>query len=174
MYKRDKAEAIIAKFGLQPLPGEGGLFVRIYQSAQMIPRSALGPEYDGDRYAATAIYYMLRPGEASKFHRLHSDEIWHSYQGDPVDLFIISSSGQLSQFVLGSDIEAGQVPCAVIEAGNWFGGRISAEASRQSHGYALMGCTVAPGFEYQDFELARADVLVHEFPQYRELIESLT
>lgn len=165
-----KADILIEKLGLQPLPDEGGMFVRTYESDTRIPRAVLGGDYDGDRLYSTLIYYLLRPGEYSALHRLRSDEVWHFYQGDPVSLFVIDPQGRLTEHTLGTDIEHGAVAHVPIRRGCWFGGRLKGQGSA---GYALMGCTVAPGFEYVDFELGTRAALTEQFPQHRALIAEL-
>jgi predicted cupin superfamily sugar epimerase len=118
------------------------------------------------------MYYLLRRGDIAPLHRLRSDEMWHFYQGDPLELYVIEPTGAAQVYTLGADIEAGQTHQVVVEAGCWFGARLKPGAETQ--GYALVGCTVSPGFDYSDFELASAAQLTREYPQHRAFIAALT
>ncbi|GHV56067.1 hypothetical protein FACS1894216_19590 [Synergistales bacterium] len=152
---------------MSPHP-EGGYFAQSYVSDGEIPASALNGSYRSGRRYSTAIYYLLREGEKSHFHRLCSDEVWHFYKGGPLKLVMIDASGAASEVVLGCDIESGQRPQFAVRAGTWFGA-----APMAGSGCSLVGCTAAPGFEYEDFELATAEGLRALFPNkgLDELIE---
>lgn len=158
----------IGKLGLVKHP-EGGYFVRTYQSGELIDGSHLPIRYGGHRTFSTAIYYLLPGNQVSRFHRIRSDEIWHFYTGSPLILYIISKQGEVLEVKLGRNPDRGESFQAIVEAGQWFGASV---ADRQS--YSLVGCTVAPGFEYQDFELGERDGLIRDYPQHRGLIERLT
>ena len=158
----------IDKLDLQRHP-EGGYFRETFRSDRCIRRDALSSEYDGDRSAQTAIYYLLSGDDRSKFHRLHSDEIWHFYAGSAITLYIILRDGKLQKIKLGSDPGNSEFPQAAINRGVWFGAKVDRRDS-----YALLGCTVAPGFEFNDFELASRDLLIKEYPEHRKIIEDLT
>lgn len=134
-----------------------------------LEEAALPSEFGGSRSLATAIYFLLKGTDFSAFHRLRSDEMWHFYAGGPLVVHVIGEDGQHSEILLGSDAESGQVFQAVVEAGCWFGSRV-----RDPGAFALMGCTVSPGFDFADFELAKRDELVRLYPQHRQLIEGLT
>jgi predicted cupin superfamily sugar epimerase len=147
---------------------EGGWYSEVYRSALTIPREALQPDFEGDRSASTHIYFLLEQNNFSAFHRIRSDEIWHFYNGDPLTIYEIDQHGGLTVHLLGQNPAAGQSLCCVIKAGNWF-------ASKVANGgmYGLAGCTVAPGFDFTDFELAEKESLSKLFPEHKELIHSL-
>lgn len=150
--------AIIRHFGMRPHP-EGGHYVRVYRSNGVIPQPALGNAFNGERPYSTAILYLLRQGEISRLHRLRQDEIWHFYLGGPLRLPVISPCGELSEVYLGRDILAGQHLQYAIPGGHWF-----AAAPVPGNAYTLVGCTVSPGFDFDDFELAEEERLKHAFP----------
>jgi uncharacterized protein len=157
----------IKKLKLEPHP-EGGYFRQTYRSDLLIEREAL-PGFPASRAASTAIYFLLEGKNCSAFHRLRSDEMWHFYAGSPLLLHVIEASGKYSTIMLGSDPDAGQTLQAVVPAGCWFASHV---ADRKS--WALVGCTVAPGFEFDDFEMGKRKKLASEFPQHREIIGRLT
>lgn len=157
----------IQMLGLQPHP-EGGHYRETYRSSQRLMGCCLH-EHTGPRVAATAIYYLLKGGEFSASHRLRSDEMWHFYTGSPLRIYVIYETGDLQQIVLGSTPEKGETFQAVIPAGCWFGAVVD-----DPEGYALVGCTVAPGFEFEDFELGDRQRLIELYPQHRHIIEMLT
>lgn len=135
--------------------------------------------FGGTRAASTAICFLLEGENFSAFHRLRSDEMWHFYVGSPVAVHVIDPAGEYSSILLGSDAEAGQVFQAVVRAGCWFGSMIAENSSESRRGarhtsYALVGCTVAPGFEFEDFELARRAELEAKYPEHRGIIRRLT
>jgi predicted cupin superfamily sugar epimerase len=135
----------------------------------ILAKGSLPAEFTGARAASTAIYFLLRGEVFSAFHRLRSDEVWHFYVGATLVVHVIDGGGRYSEILLGSDAEAGEVLQAVVKAGCWFGSRV-----RDGKGFALVGCTVAPGFEFEDFEMGKRSGLVREYPQHRALIEGLT
>lgn len=148
---------------------EGGAFKEVYRSAMVLPQEKLTKEHLGDRNASTGIYFLLEYGEFSAFHRIASDELWHFYDGDTLTVYEIKASGALIKHLLGKDIDAGEQPQIVIEAGSWFGSRVEVEG-----GYTLCGCTVAPGFDFADFELADREKLSEAYPMYKDLIKNMT
>jgi predicted cupin superfamily sugar epimerase len=158
----------IDRLQLIPHP-EGGYYRQTYRAELTLEEAALPPEFGGSRSLATAIYFLLKGTDFSAFHRLRSDEMWHFYAGGPLVVHVIGEDGQHSEILLGSDAESGQVFQAVVEAGCWFGSRV-----RDPGAFALVGCTVSPGFDFADFELAKRDELVRLYPQHRQLIEGLT
>ena len=163
------ADEIRKRLKLQPHPAEGGYFVETYRSKHQLAQPALPAGYAGDRSVSTAIYYMLTPESFSAMHRLRGDEIFHFYLGDPVELLQLSADGVCEVITLGRDIAAGMRLQHVVPAGAWQGSRLA-----QGGKYALMGTTVAPGFDFQDFEVGHRDSLVAEYPQYAGLIRALT
>ncbi len=148
---------------------EGGAFKEVYRSALMLPQSVLTSAHNGPRAASTSIYFLLEYGEFSAFHRIASDELWHFYDGGSLAIYEIDKSGTLIRHLLGRDIEAGAHLQVLIKAGSWFASRVENE-----DGYALCGCTVAPGFDFADFELAGRQQLAALYPQHAALIVSLT
>lgn len=158
----------INQLGLQSHP-EGGWYQEVYRADESINQSALPARFTGARAFSTAIYYLLGPGDFSALHRIRQDEVWHFYDGSPLAIKMIRPSGQAETLLLGRDPKAGALPMAVVPAGSWFGARVT-----DSEGYTLAGCTVAPGFDFDDFEMPSRDELLAKFPQHRELIESLT
>lgn len=157
----------IEKLGLQPHP-EGGFFRQTYKSELMIAGEVL-PGFTGARAASTAIYFLLEGDNFSAFHRLQSDEVWHFYAGSALTVHVISSGGEYSTILLGNDTESGQVFQSIVRAGCWFASHVW-----DWKGWALVGCTVAPGFEFEDFEMGSRERLVREYPQHAHLITRLS
>jgi uncharacterized protein len=180
----------IEKLGLQPHP-EGGYFRQTYKSELIVESHASDNSNSArslpvilkagetslerpagvfnSRAASTAIYFLLEGENFSAFHRLRSDEMWHFYAGVPLVVYVIDAAGEYSSILLGDNPERGEVFQAVVKAGCWFASEVQDRKS-----LSLVGCTVAPGFEFQDFELAKREELVRESPRFRELIERLT
>ena len=175
------AQYWIHKLQLSPHP-EGGYYRQTYRSDLTIARAGLPPAFPGDRQASTAIYFLLEGKNFSAFHRLRSDEVWHFYAGAPLVVHVISPSGDYSIISLGADPDAGQVLQAVVPAGCWFASHVveNAHPPAKSAGrvgqpsWSLVGCTVSPGFEFEDFELAEREQLANKFPCQRQIIERLT
>ena len=162
-------EKIIGFFGMKPLPGEGGYFIETYRAKEKIAQAALPDKYSGARNFGTAILYLLTPDTCSKLHRLVSDEVFHFYLGDPVRMLQLHPDGSSEVIDLGSDIMNGQRVQVTVPAGSW------QEAFLSEGGkFALMGTTTAPGFEFDDFEVAEQEKLLARYPQHRELILRLT
>lgn len=158
---------LISHYNLQPHP-EGGWYAQSYRSSEIIPAAALPDRFGGDRVFSTAIYFLLEQGNFSAFHRIKSDECWHFYQGDPLEVFIIGLEGQLTIITLGQDSSRGQLFQYVVPANCWFASRPAKESE-----FCFVGCTVAPGFDFADFELANQTNLCSEYPEYSELILEL-
>ncbi|MBC7922662.1 MAG: cupin domain-containing protein [Ferruginibacter sp.] len=155
---------------------EGGYYREVYRADETVGPEALPARYGSARTSGTSIYFLLRAGEPSRFHRLQSDEIWHYYAGDPVVVHLLDR-GEYRQKTLGPDYASGQAFVHVIPRHSWFGATVATAAAATllvPNGFVLLGCTVAPGFEYQDFELARREDLLAQFPQYAPLIHQLT
>jgi predicted cupin superfamily sugar epimerase len=149
---------------------EGGAFAETYRGSLKISRQNLPGNFKGERNICTGIYYLLQKNQFSAFHRLCSDELWHFYTGDPLTIYEIDVlTGKLMVHTLGSDFDARQTFQAVIKAGNWFASRICGEGT-----YALVGCTVAPGFDFAEFEVAERKKLTEQYPLHKDLIASLT
>ncbi len=160
------ADDWIARLNLQRHP-EGGWYREVYRSPEIIAAGALPPRFAAAHPFSTSIYFLLRSGEFSALHRLHSDEGWHFYRGSPLAVHSIAPDGSLSTVTLS---EQGPFQ-AMVPAGRWFGATID---STSADAFALVGCTVAPGFMFEDFELGNRAELVARFPQHRALIERLT
>lgn len=170
---RVNADEWIRKLGLEEHP-EGGFYRVTYTARMTLAAAALPEGFAGARPASTAIYFLLSnqrvgSGGFSAFHRLRSDEMWHFYAGSPLVVHVIAPDGAYTKLLLGPEAEAGQEFQAVVNAGCWF-----ASAPLRADSFALVGCTVAPGFDFADFELARKAELSKEFPQHAELIVDYT
>jgi predicted cupin superfamily sugar epimerase len=158
----------VARLGLVPHP-EGGYYREVYRSDELIPPAGLPDRFPGPRPLATSIYYLLPGKEISAFHRLRSDEIWNFYHGSPLVIAVIRSRLEMTEIRLGADVAAGEVLQAVVPAGRWFGAFVLEPAS-----FSVVGCTLAPGFDFADFELGRRDELLDLFPRHRSTILKLT
>ena len=158
---------LITHFHLHPHP-EGGWYAQSYRSTESIPAAALPERFSGDRLFSTAIYFLLEQGNFSAFHRIKSDECWHFYSGDPLEIFILHTDGSLQVVTLGSSIEKGHHFQFVVPANCWFASRPAAESR-----YCFVGCTVAPGFDFADFEMAKVTELSQEYPSHLAIIETL-
>ena len=148
---------------------EGGSFRETYRSSLNVSPEAIGLEFDGPRSISTSIYFLLEQGQFSAFHKIKSDETWHFYDGDALDIFEIEKDGLLVIHKLGREPGKGQSFQLVIKAGNWFGARVAGNGS-----FSLAGCTVAPGFDFSDFQLANRADLLRLYPQHESIIEELT
>ena len=162
------AQYWIEKYQMQVHP-EGGYFAETYRSGEIITHDALPKRFHGDRNFSTGIYFLLESHHCSAFHRIQSDEMWHFYYGAPLNVFYIDNQGFIQTIKLGNNPENGEVFQAVVPAGVWFGSKPA-----QPDTYALVGCTVAPGFDFTDFELAERSQLLTQFPQHAEIIHLLT
>ena len=148
---------------------EGGAFREAYRSELVLSRNSLPLFFQGDRNAATHIYFLLQKGQFSAFHRIAADECWHFYAGDPLLVYEITHKGLMVTHRLGADPEKGETFFSVVNAGSWFASALAGEGE-----YALVGCTVAPGFDFDDFELADRETLVAQYPEHAALIRRLT
>jgi uncharacterized protein len=157
------ADQIKKLLNLQPHPIEGGFYRRTYTStsALELPR--------GIRPAGTAVYYLLEPGTFSEMHVLNSDEMFHFYLGDPVEMLQLYPDGRSALFILGPDLQAGQHVQLVVPAGVWQGTRLIGKGK-----VALLGCTVTPGFDFADYRSASYDELVEKWPEEAARIRALT
>jgi predicted cupin superfamily sugar epimerase len=159
------AEEIIQLLDLKPLPSEGGYYRETFRSTLQV--RAGSPPYT--RLASTAIYYLVTPDDFSALHRVKHDEVFHFYAGDPVEMVQFESKSECKIFTLGKDLLKGQKPQIVVPALTWQGCRLIEEGR-----WALLGCTVAPGFQFEDFELGSRELLTQEFPKLREIIQKYT
>lgn len=158
----------IRKLDLKPHP-EGGYYRQTYLADLVLPEGCLPPDFTGPRPASTAIYFLLDGENFSAFHRLRSDELWHFYVGEALLVHVITAEGGYFKIQLGNDPEAGDVLQGVVKAGCWFASEL-----KERKAFALVGCTVAPGFDFEDFELAKREGLARSYPQHRELIDNFT
>ena len=162
----DKAIYYIKKLQLGKHP-EGGYFKEIYRADEMFSIDA--PKKNFKRNVSTSIYFLLAGTQVSKFHRLQSDELWHFYDGTAIKVYIIDAKGELTETVLGRKTENGEVFQTVIKKNTWFASEVLNKKS-----FALIGCTVSPGFDFSDFELADRKSLTQEFPKQEDLILKFT
>jgi uncharacterized protein len=164
------AEALKALLGLEPHPREGGWFRQTWKAEETIPREALpAGRYTGARPAGTAIYYLLEPNNFSEMHKLASDEVFHFYLGDAVEMLQLWPDGSGKRVVLGRDVARGELLQTVVPQGVWQGSRLVAGGT-----LALLGCTVSPGFDYADYASGTREELVPGWSAWRELIDGLT
>jgi hypothetical protein len=162
------AEEVIKILGLEPHP-EGGYYRESYRSDEIIRGGALSTRYTGDRRFGTAIYYLLTRESFSVIHRIKTDEVYHFYLGDPVELVQLLPDGSGRVILLGNDIRSGAHAQALVSRGIWHGARL-VEGGK----YALLGTTVCPGFEFTDFEIGDRDDLIRSHPSFRDAIITLT
>jgi hypothetical protein len=148
---------------------EGGWYRETYRSDESIPREALPPRFSGARVFSTAIYFLLQDNEFSALHRIKQDEVWHFHDGGTLIISVIDESGESTARRLGRDFKNGDSPQLVVRGGCWFGAALA-----EPSGFALMSCTVAPGFDFADFEMPSRHDLLKMFPQHCDLIERLT
>lgn len=151
---------------LKPHP-EGGYYAETYRSKGNIPADAL-EAFNGERSYSTAIYYLLEQGDFSAFHRIKSDECWHYYAGDTLNIHVLHSDENYECIQLGSAVDKGETFQFVVPTNTWF----AAECAGQSS-FVLTGCTVAPGFDFADFEMADKYQLAKEFPGHHDIISRL-
>jgi predicted cupin superfamily sugar epimerase len=165
------ARDLIEYLGLKPLSFEGGYYRETWRADEAVPPSGLPPRYSAARALGTAIYYLLtdEPGQFSALHRVASDEVFHFYLGDPVEMLLLSPAGNAREIMLGPKILDGQLVQYVVRRGVWQGARLASGGR-----FALLGATVAPGFDFQDFELGKRDELVRQYPEHAQLIRALT
>jgi len=171
------AEDVKRLLGLQPHPREGGWFVRTYESEELVSAEVFEDgRYDGPRRTGTAIYYLLEPETFSEMHVLASDEIFHHYAGDAVEMLQLFADGSSRRVVIGKDLSAGERPQVLVPRGVWQGSRLlpSALDREAACGWALLGCTVSPGFEYADYRSAPRAELTAKWPGEAEMITALT
>jgi uncharacterized protein len=163
-----KWDGIIQKLKLLPHP-EGGFYRETYRSDGGMDEKCLDNRYKGRRNYATCIYFLLTSDHFSAFHRIVQDEIWHFYDGSPVHLHMIDCDGTYSGTIIGRDIGKGEIPQIIVPGGTWFAAMVV-----RPDDFALVGCTVSPGFDFADIELASRESLLKQFPQHSNIITDLT
>ena len=162
------ADYWVDRLNLEKHP-EGGFFKEIYRADETIAQEALPERFSGDRAFSTSIYYLLNKVDISMFHRIKQDEIWHFYEGTPLTIHCISPDGVYSASVLGRDIECGEAFQVVVKSGCYF-----AAETNNKDSFSLVGCTVAPGFDFADFEMPSRIDLINAFPEHEKIIDSFT
>ena len=148
---------------------EGGYFKETYRSTEVISKRALPARFNGDRVFSTCIYFLLNKKQFSAFHVIQQDEVWHFYEGSSLTVHIIDQTGEYTAEKLGRDIENGESFQAFVQAGCWFAATV-----KNTESYSLVGCTVAPGFDFADFKMADRNNLVALYPEHRDIIEKYT
>jgi predicted cupin superfamily sugar epimerase len=161
------AGQFVQQYNLQAHP-EGGWYKETYRSSENIPGLSLPERFGGERNFSTAIYFLLEQGNFSAFHKIKSDECWHFYAGDTLHVYVLHDDGKMEIIKLGSDIMNGELFQYVVPANCWFASR-PAPASK----FCFVGCTVAPGFDFADFEMAKAETLIELFPLHEKIIKEL-
>lgn len=161
------AQDYIQVLELLPHP-EGGFYKETYRSKGVLANDCLPLPFHGERNYSTAIYYLLQQSDYSAFHKINSDECWHFYGGDTLLIHVIDTSGQYYCIQLGNAINKGEQPQAVVPAHCWFASEPAPGSS-----YSFTGCTVAPGFDFSDFEMARREDLLKSYPDHEAIIERL-
>jgi len=157
-------QSLVQSLNLIPHP-EGGYFAEHYRSEETIEPAG----FSGPRALATSIYFLLEEGQFSALHRIKSDEIWHFYLGDPLEIIEIDQNGQWISTILGQELGEGQLLSYVVKAGNWFGSRPFAGSK-----FSLVGCSVSPGFDFQDFEMPPRSYFEKEFPDLKTKLQEIT
>lgn len=168
MYKQlnSRIKELTQSLNLQAHP-EGGYYTEVYRSDGIIETDEDG--FPDGRHYCTSIYYLLESGDQSHFHKIKSDEVWHHYEGSSITVHIIGLNGFYRKLHVGKDLEKGQKPQQIVPANCWFGVTVDEPDS-----YALCGCTVSPGFDFDDFEMADRSVLLKKYPGHKEIIQELT
>lgn len=161
-------EFLVKKLNLEPHP-EGGYYKEQYRSTNFLPKNALPNGFLGDRTIATAIYFLIEKNNFSTLHKIKSDEIWHYYYGDALEVIEIDENGVLTITAIGNNLLEGETFQYTVKANTWFGSRVKGGGN-----FSLVGCTVAPGFDFNDFELATKEALIMQFPQHQKIINELT
>ncbi len=162
------AQQLVNELGLLPHP-EGGYYKETYRSEAQIALNALPSGFKGDRSISTAIYFLIEKQNFSALHKIKSDETWHFYSGDALEVIELNDLGELKKTVVGSDLSNGELFQYTVKANVWFGSRVKSGGE-----FSLVGCTVAPGFDFEDFEMASREKLSLQFPHHKRIIEELT
>lgn len=162
------SKEIIHHFDLKEHP-EGGFYKEIYRSIGKISSDNLGEDFNGNRNYCTSIYFLLTSDKFSAFHKIKQDEIWHFYTGTTLKLHMISTKGDYSFVLIGSDFDKGEIPQFTVPAKYYFAAEVVKKDS-----FSFVGCTVSPGFDFSDFVLPSCKDLSKEFPEHSKVIEQLT
>jgi uncharacterized protein len=164
----NNAKYWIEKLGLIKHP-EGGCYREIYKSEEIIKKEHLPERFPGDRHFSTSIYFLLKSGEYSAFHRIKSDETWHFYDGESLSIHMIDAKGNYSTVKLGLNFDSGEAPQFTVPHSTWFAAEVNKPDS-----FVLTGCTVSPGFHFDDFEMGIREKLIAMFPGQKEIIHKFT
>jgi predicted cupin superfamily sugar epimerase len=167
-YSLDDADRWIELLQLEKHP-EGGYYRETYRSDESIAKEYLPKRFNGSRSFSTAIYYLLKGSDFSALHRIKQDELFHFYDGSPLTIHVIDGSENYHEIRLGRNVKIGEVPQAMVKAGSIFGASVD-----DPNSYSLVGATVAPGFDFEDFELPNRAQLIELFPRHKKIIEKLT
>ncbi len=159
------AAEIIKKLGLEPLPEEGGYYKETYRHSVSLPAKDVGIDAEGMRSIGTAILYLVIPKSFSALHRIKSDEIFHFYSGDPVEMVQIDPNGTVRNYLIGSNVAEGQIPQVIVPSGTWQGLRL-----KEGGKWALLGTTVSAGFDFKDFEISDRERLLKMFPNCPDVV----
>jgi uncharacterized protein len=159
---------LVKQLGLVPHP-EGGYYKETYRSSEKIKKDSLPKGFSGERTISTAIYFLIEKDDFSALHKIKSDETWHFYVGDALEVIEIDEQGNLKTTWVGNMLEHGQFFQYTVKANTWFGSRV-----KQGGSFSLVGCTVAPGFDFEDFEMGVRKDLITKFPSLSKVIEAMT
>lgn len=165
----ERSRQLIEQLGLEPHP-EGGYYKQVYKSEESIQEQYLPERFLGERVYATAIYFLLDQSTFSALHMINQDEIWHHYEGAPLEIVMINEDHEAKHVILGKDLDKGQKPMVVVPYGVYFGARLVDD----KEDFSFVGCTVAPGFEFDDFVLARREDLLRDYPHHEDIIHAFT
>ncbi len=163
-----KAKYYIDKLKLITHP-EGGYYREIYRSGEFIDIEGLPDRYKNKRVFSTSIYFLIEGRQVSKFHKLKSDETWHFYDGGSIKIYILDENKTLNQVILGKELSEENLFQFTIKKNNWFAAELT-----ESDSFALIGCSVSPGFDFEDFELAERNSLIKNYPEYEIIIKKFT
>lgn len=161
-------EQLVKKLGLRPHP-EGGFYTETYRSSEFFGQEGLPERFSGPRNFSTAIYFLMTADSFSAFHRIKSDEIWHFYLGDPLEVIEIDETGNCTSTIIGNELSRDEIPQYTVKSGRWFGSRV-----KKGGRFSLVGCTVSPGFDFTDFEMGVRSDLTAQFPACAKIIAEMT
>jgi predicted cupin superfamily sugar epimerase len=168
MLSKDRISFLVEKLELIEHP-EGGYYKEVYRSEGIMKNDSLPTSITGTRNYCTSIYFLLTSENFSAFHRIQQDEIWHFYEGSPLHVHVIDHNGEYHKHTIGNNLEANEELQMVVTSRQWF-----ASSVKEKDSYSLVGCTVSPGFDFKDFELAKRADLVASYPNHEKEIKSLT
>lgn len=159
---------LVSKLNLQEHV-EGGFYKETYRSSGLIRKESISEDFNGDRNYSTGIFFLLTSDTFSAFHRIKQDEMWHFYEGSPLTIHMIDKNGKYTFQRIGLDLDGGELPQFTVPKNTWFASEVE-----DPNTYCLTGCTVSPGFDFEDFELAERKTLIEAYPDYKDVIHRLT